>query len=262
MVPLLIANFEMSSFLIAMPDLTGVYIISLIVGGGLIAFSTILGGHGDGGFETDFSPELDAHVGDVDVHVHVDVDADADVDIGHDVDLGDEGDVGQGADGGHEVAVGHAASGPFALANWFSVKFVVYFAAMFGGVGLTLDKLADMTAVSVLVYALIGGFIIGQGAHQFLRLIRKTGGNSQVSVRDFINQTGRITIRVQPPKRGEVAVRIGDRKRFVPAVSRRPDDEFKVGDKVVIVGFNAGTVEVISKREHEFTTDGQPGGDV
>lgn len=252
MVLLLIANLEISSFLIAMPALTGVYIISLIVGGGLIAFSTILGGHGDGGFETDFSPELDAHVGVGDVDVHVDVDADADV--GHDVDLGDEG--------GHDAAVGDAASGPFALANWFSVKFVVYFAAMFGGVGLTLDKLTDMTPFSVLVYALIGGFIIGQGAHQFLRLIRKTSGNSQVSVRDFINRTGRITIRVQPPKRGEVAIHIGDRERFVPAVSRRPDDEFKVGDKVVIVGFNAGTAEVISKREHEFTTDAQPGGDV
>ena len=250
MVLLLIANLEISSFLIAMPALTGVYIISLIVGGGLIAFSTILGGHGDGEFETDFSPELDAHVGDVDVHV----DVDADADVGHDVDLGDEG--------GHDAAVGHAASGPFALANWFSVKFVVYFAAMFGGVGLTLDKLTDMTPFSVLVYALIGGFIIGQGAHQFLRLIRKTSGNSQVSVRDFINRTGRVTIRVQPPKRGEVAVHIGDRERFVPAVSRRPDDEFKVGDKVVIVGFNAGTAEVISKREHEFTTDAQPGGDV
>ena len=250
MVLLLIANLEISSFLIAMPALTGVYIISLIVGGGLIAFSTILGGQGDGGFETDFSPELDAHVGDVDVHV----DVDADADVGHDVDLGDEG--------GHDAAVGHAASGPFALANWFSVKFVVYFAAMFGGVGLTLDKLTDMTPFSVLVYALIGGFIIGQGAHQFLRLIRKTSGNSQVSVRDFINRTGRITIRVQPPKRGEVAIHIGDRERFVPAVSRRPDDEFKVGDKVVIVGFNAGTAEVISKREHEFTTDAQPGGDV
>ena len=258
MVLLLIANLEISSFLIAMPLLTGVYIISLIVGGGLIAFSTILGGHGDGGFETDFSPELDAHVGDVDVHV----DVDADADVGHDVDLGDEGDVGHGADGGHDASLGHASSGPLALANWFSVKFVVYFAAMFGGVGLTLDKLTDMTPFSVLVYALIGGFIIGQGAYQFLRLIRKTSGNSKVSVRDFINRTGRVTIRVQPPKRGEVAVHIGDRERFVPAVSRRPDDEFKVGDKVVIVGFNAGTAEVISKREHEFTTDAQPGGDV
>ena len=167
-----------------------------------------------------------------------------------------------GGGGGSEAAVGHAASGPLALANWCSVKCGVYFAAMFGGVGLTLDKLTDMTPFSVLVYALIGGFIIGQGAHQFLRLIRKTSGNSQVSVRDFINRTGRVTIRVQPPKRGEVAVHIGDRERFVPAVSRRPDDEFKVGDKVVIVGFNAGTAEVISKREHEFTTDAQPGGDV
>jgi hypothetical protein len=55
-----------------------------------------------------------------------------------------------------------------------------------------------------------------------------------------------------------VATRTGE--RFVAAVAKRHDDGFALGDRVVVVGFDNGVAEVVSRREYEFVTDSQPGG--
>ena len=79
-----------------------VYIICLIVGGGLLMISTFLGGDSDVAADADVEMDFDADV-------DVEVEADAHV---------------EGAD--------VAATGSLSLANWFSMRFVVYFMAAFG----------------------------------------------------------------------------------------------------------------------------------
>ena len=48
------------------------------------------------------------------------------------------------------------------------------------------------------------------------------------------------------------SIQVKGRERFIPATAQRGDDRFDVGSKVVVVGFNNGTVEVVSEKEHEF----------
>jgi len=221
--------------LLAMPSLSGLYIVCLIVGGGLLVISTVFGGdHGgvDADVDADFDLDFDAdiEVGDVDFDVDV-AHADADVDIGVD----------------HH--------GAMALSTWFSVSFLVYFSAVFGLFGTVLTHMSEVSAVAVLAISLACGLAVGQGVHQGLRALKRSGGNSQVSVKDFINQPARVTVAVKPPSRGEVAVRVGNREHFLAAIVQRSDDSFGVGDAVVIVEYSGGMASIVSRKEHDFTTN-------
>jgi membrane protein implicated in regulation of membrane protease activity len=211
--------------LAALPSLAGVYVVCLIVGGGLIFISTVFGGDTD----TDF---------DADVDVDFDVDADFDVDLDAATDVG--------------AAHAHAATSSVSLATWFSISFVVYFLGAFGVVGTTLSYASELGPAVVLAAALAGGIIIGQTAHQVLRYLKRSSGDSAVNTADYVNKDARVTMAIEPPKKGEVAIRLRGRERFVPATTRRPDDRFSVGDRVVVVAVSGGTAEVLSQKEHEF----------
>ena len=208
---------------------TTAYTICLIVGGGLVAISTIFGG-------------------DADVDLDVDMDMDFDIDLDADIDL-DTGDVGGGL---HD-----AASGGLSLSSWFSMNFVVYFVAVFGLVGAMLTWMSDTIPSTVSIVAVVSGLIAGQGVHQLLRFLKRTSGNSTVKVSDFLKQTARVTVRIMPPAKGEIAIPVRGNTRFVPAVAKRSDDKFETRDEVVVVAFRNGTAEVISQKEFDFKTQGK-----
>ena len=215
----------MTTFAAANPEvlaaftLSSVYVVCLIVGGGLIVVSTVFGG---------------------------DADADVDVEIGG-------ADV--GADAGHSTHV-DSPSG-LSLASWFSIHFLVYFLAVFGLVGTTMTRLSPAGSTTTLLWSLIGGLGIGQSVHQLLRYLRRTSGNGAADVSDYINQPATVTIKIAPPQKGEVSVSVRGRTRFVPAVARRDDDSFESGDRVVVVAYRNGTSEVVSQKEYEFVTDSE-----
>lgn len=219
-----------AGFLAATGMLPMVYIICLIVGGGLLVISTFLGGDSDVGGDAD---------------VEMDFDADADVDV--------EGDA-------HVEGAGVAAAGGLSLANWFSMRFVVYFIAAFGLIGTALSFTSAMVATPVLIWSVAGGLVMGQAAHQTMRLLKRSSGDGTTAASDFVDKLGRVTLAIEPPQRGEVALQVRGRERFVPAKARRSDDRFEVGADVMIVAFNNGTAEVVSKKEYEFINDAKSGG--
>jgi len=221
--------------------LSSVYVVCLIVGGGLIVVSTVFGGDADA--------DVDVEIGGVDVGVDVDADVNLDVDV--DADIGADLDVGADAVLGAHV---HAPSG-LSLASWFSIQFVVYFLAVFGLVGTTLTQLSSAGSTTILLWSLIGGLGVGQGVHQLLGYLRRTSGNSAPNVADYINQPASVTIKIAPPQKGEVSVSVRGRTRFLPAVARRDDDLFESGDAVVVLAYRNGTAEVVSRKEYEFLTD-------
>jgi hypothetical protein len=226
------------SSLAAAAVLAPVYIVCLIVGGGLLLISTVFGGH----HHADMDIGLDVHA-DVGVDVHTDVDAG--------VDAG--GADGVGADG--HAFDGHAEGHALALADWFSISFVVYFVAVFGLVGTVLSYMSSLGSLVVLGVSVAGGAVAGQGVHQLLRYLRRTSGDSKVSAADYLEKPARVTIAVPAGGRGEVATQVRGSERFVTAVARHPDVEFAVGDRVVIVGYANGTAEVVSKDEHDFVSE-------
>lgn len=212
------------------------YIICLIIGGGLLVISTVFGHHGD-----------------------ADVDAgDVGIDVGeHGIELGDHdvevsaGDIEHGAGLGH---AGEHVSG-LSLSSWFSVRFVVYTMAVFGGVGTVLTFTSNWSPTVVAVLALISGLVAGQFVHQSFRYLRRTSGDSTISAREYMNRPARVTVRIVPPSKGEVVVTIRGHAHYVPAVAKREGDRFNRREKVHIIGFSNGTAEVISQKEHEFMKD-------
>lgn len=207
-------------------SLTGFYWIGLIVGWGLLIISTVFGGDADSDIDADFDADFD-------------VDADAGVEMDADV----------------EGAHAHAAEGALSLASWFSVRFLIYFAAMFGLIGTVLTYMSDMGTTTILVLALLGGVLVGQMAHQVFRYFKRSSSDSATTLKDYLNKPARVTIAIKPPARGEVAIRIGDSERFVAAIAKREDDTFEVGQSVGVVGFRAGTALVVSQKEHEFLSE-------
>lgn len=221
--------------LLILADLVGVltaaYWGGLIVGGGLLLVSMMGGADSDVDVDTDAGFDFDA---DADFDLDVDVDADADFDVDVDTD------------------VAHAAhGGAAALVTWFSMRFVVFFVAVFGAVGVILTHLTTLGTTTTFVTALLAGLVVGQAVHQAFRAIRRTSGDSTPRPQDYVNKLARVTIAISHPNKGEVALQVRSARRFVPAVASGAVQSFSVGDEVVVVGYRAGVARVVSRAEFE-----------
>lgn len=205
-----------------MSTMVTVYIIALIVGGGLILISTMLGSHGNTDIHADLSTDVS-----VDHHF--------------------------GGDGHHATNVDHhTGERGLSLASWFSMQFAVFFLAIFGLIGTAMTYTSAVDQGIVLTTAILGGGVVGQVVHQTLRALRKTSVGSDLTTQDYLDQPARVTIAFDAARRGEVAVASRNGERFLAAQAKRGDDRFKVGDQVVVVGFVGGVAEVVSKTEHDF----------
>lgn len=208
--------------------IAGLYWIGLIVGGGLLLVSVLGGGDhhaadvDTGGFD------LDHAGGDVDFH---------------------GGDM--PADAGHaEVDAVHAHHAAAALSTWFSVRFVIFFVALFGAFGVILRHFSDLGTWIAFCLALFGGLVGGQGVHHVFRAIRRSSGDSATRPQDYVHKLARVTIAIHPPDKGEVALQVRGGERFVPAVSDG-SGRFAAGDEVVVVGYRAGIAHVVSQSDYQ-----------
>ena len=209
--------------------LIALYWGTLIIGGGLLLLSS-LGGIGH-------------HSGDFDAGANMDVDVHAGLDAGH-------ADAGVGTLPHHEVGTdsAHAAhNGASAISTWLSLRFAVFFLAMYGATGLILTYMSGASEWVVFGLALVIGLAVGQAAHQIFRLIRRTSGDSTPRTVDYVNRPGRVTIAVMPPEKGEVALQVRGAERFVPAVTETATG-FSVGEEVVVVDYRDGVARVEAPR--------------
>ena len=220
---------------LAMPDPSALYWACGVFGGAFM-FLALLGGDSDS---------------DIDVDADIDVDFDADFDV--DVDGGIDADGGGMLDASEALA--HAHAGALSLATWFSFRFLVYFTFAFGALGVLFTYLTDLGRVVVLLISLVGGLAAGQGVHQLFRQIRRSSGNSAADIGDFMGKVGRVTVDIEYPLNGEVAVHVRSSERYLPALATREGAVFKQGDEVVIVGYQGGIARIVSRKEHEFLTN-------
>ena len=236
--------------------LTTAYWVCLIVGGGLVVVSTVLGSHADA--DVDVGDALDAiHGAHMDADFGADIHGDFDADISADVhaDVGADTDLATHA--GHADAAHGALTG---LSTWFSIRFLIFAVAVFGALGVILTYLTGTGATLVLAIALAGGLAVGQLVHQLLRMVRRTSGDSTPQPWDYVNKLARVTIAINPPKKGQIALLVGQTRRYVAAVAHRSRADFNVGDEVVVVAYRAGIAEVISRAEHEALQPSNRGG--
>ncbi|MCH7808062.1 MAG: hypothetical protein IIB60_02455 [Planctomycetes bacterium] len=233
-------------------DLTTLYWICFVVGGGLLLISTLLGGHAD--TDVDASFDLDPSV-DVDVSLDADVSFDADIDV--DLDIGVDVDVGHIDAGGGDLHLDPA--GVTSLASWFSIRFVIFAMAVFGLIGVVLTHLTDTSSGLIAGSAVLGGLIFGQGVHQLFRKLRQTSGNSALQPGDYVDKLARVTIAIRSKQKGEIALRVRRAERFIPAVAKHEDGTFNTGEVVAVVDYVAGMAEVVSRKEYEFLKDEDEG---
>ena len=214
--------------------LTTAYWACLIVGGGLAVLSALGGSDSDVDVETDvgFDVEADADF-DFDADTEFEIDADAEIDMGTHADV---------------AHAGHAAAD---LSTWFSMRFVVFFAAVFGAVGVILTHMSEQGVGATAGLAIVGGLVVGQGVHQLFRYIRQTSGDSKPQPRDYVNKLARVTIAIMPPNKGEVALQVRQTRRYAPAVASGETAGFQVGTDVVVVAYRAGVARVVSREEFE-----------
>ncbi len=235
---------------ISFPTLITLYWICLIVGGGLLVISTFLGGdhHAGGDMDMDVGGDIDLG-GDVDVGGDLSVDAHVDADVGMDPDVS--------TDGGGELNIEQAHA--MSLASWFSIRFLTYFMAAFGVVGVVLTHMSEFGSGATAAWAVLAGLVVGQCVHQIMRGLSRNSGNSALGPKDYINKLARVTVTITYPRKGEVAVPVIRGERFVPAIAKRANTKFKVGDQVAVVAYRGGIAEVVSREEYEFLTSNKGG---
>lgn len=231
---------------VTFPDLTTLYVVCAIVGGSLLLISTMsfFGGDADADFDADGAGALDA---DTDFDVDGDVDLDG---IGADVDVDVHVETTDAA--GVHVGAGHG--GAMGLASWLSVRFLVYFCAVFGILGIILTYMTDYVRGTTFGVSLAGGIVVGQGVHHLFRKLKKSSSNSATTEADYVNQVGRVSVTITHPRKGEVAIPVRMRERFVPAVAKHPGATFKVGEEIGVIAYHGGLAEVVSREEFEFLT--------
>ncbi len=202
--------------------LIGLYWGALILGGGLLLVS-VLGGLGQHHADVDAGGAADAHAG-------------VEADSGH-----------------FDGSIHHAVhGGTAALSTWLSLRFVVFFLAMFGAAGVILTYLTPLTRWLVCALALVAGLAVGQSVHQLFRLIRRTSGDSTPRAADYVDQPARVAVTIVPPHAGEVALLVRGTERYVPAVAAERGPPLEVGDEVLVVGYHDGVARVVPRRAGEL----------
>ena len=223
------------SLAIGWTSMIGVYWICLIVGGGLVLISVLSGHHG-GDAHAGISDVGDVgHVGDFEApDMHFDTDALHATDAAH-VDLG--------ADATDATAAGAE------LSQWLSLRFAIYFAAIFGAVGVVLHSMTDISAPWILGLAGLGGFGVGQAVQQTMVYVRRTSGDSSTRPQDYVDKLARVTIPIEPPEKGEIALQVRGTRRYISAASCGKKQQYQKGEEVVVVNYRAGVAEVIGRDE-------------
>jgi membrane protein implicated in regulation of membrane protease activity len=205
-----------------------VYIITAIVGGGLIILSALGGGH-DHSFEGQ---------GDVDFGGH-------DVDMGgHDVDVSHGGDVDQAGDAGH----GGDTTGGLPWMPFLSLRFWTYFCAVFGVVGVLLTYMGHTPEPAVGIYAGSSGLLTGLAVAIIMRLLRLSDSDSTARANDMLGTIAKVQVALRGEQPGRIRVCVkGD---LVDVLALTQDGStVEAGEEVVVIGVEGDRVTVVPRSE-------------
>lgn len=193
-----------------------VYIVTAIIGGGMVLFSALGGLHGSG--DVDHGMDIGGHGGDA----------------GHDV-------------GGHGLAHhGHETIGEAGFwLPFFSIRFWTYLSAAFGITGLILTLLNAGAIATVLLASAVTGIASGLIAAYAFRALQVGQSSSELRMEDFLGAEAKVTVALRDSQPGKVRMSIRDDIIDMVAVSDRP---IEVGEEVMVLEVDANRV-VVARRE-------------
>ena len=215
-----------------MDPLLSVYLGCLILGGGLVLFSIVLG---------DADADADA---DVDVDMDVDMDVDADVDV----DAGVAPGVAHGV-GGHDVGMGDALWLPL-----LSMRFWTFFLAFFGLTGTLLYGLSLNGAIASLVLSGGVGFCSGYAAAKLINALKRDQVSSAIEPeKDYQGKAGQVILAVEPGKPGVVRLNIKGSSVDLDAVAADGSSVLARNSQVIVVSYADETLTVAAFDTGEST---------
>jgi hypothetical protein len=83
-----------------------------------------------------------------------------------------------------------------------------------------------------------------------MRRIRSSSGNSATQPLDYIHKRARVSIAIEPSRKGEVELQVREGPRFVPAVAGAAAGRFDIGQEVIVVDYRAGVAEVVALQDY------------
>ena len=175
------------------------YLITLIVGGVLVAISLVAGGDGDG---------------DADGGGHGDADGDA------------HGDAHADQGGALDAALGWLPLG--------SLRFWTFFAAFFGLTGTALSLLPGSGSIVTAVAAVAIGYGAGVALTRIVRRMQQTSSDSSLAAADLIGATAHVLLPVAPGRAGKVRLYLKDRAVDVLAETQE-EAELPAGEKALVI---------------------------
>jgi len=167
-------------------------------------------------------------------------DFDMDVDVDPDLDL--DADV----DGGADLS-GSAMS---LLGALLSFRSLVFFAAFFGLTGLLLTWLDASTLLAIVLAIGIGLFAAVINV-KLMDYLKRTSVSSQLKNTEIAGNMARVVVPITADSRGRVSVDINGQRLSLTAkpYSERHDEQYEVGDAVVVVEVKNGFALVTTMDE-------------
>lgn len=191
-----------------------VYIVSAIIGGGLILLSAFVG------------------------HDH-----DSDFAGGH--------DVGHDVSHDHDTAGSEHEHSGGELLSWLpflSLRFWTYGLALFGGIGWALSALTPTASPTILGISLTVGVLMGTLAATLINVARRMSADSSTRTQDLLGVAGKVTVPVHGASEGKVRVLVrGDSIDFL-ALSN-DNRSIPTGESVVIVAVENDRLRVIPQTD-------------
>ena len=155
----------------------------------------------------------------------------------------------------HDLHVGHGDvhSNPF---EWLSLRSVIYFLFVFGGVGGVLTMTwHKATSPLILVLATVAGLGVGSLVSATFAYLRKTGSGDRQSDESFLGLTGTVTVPFGTGGTGKVLVARGDRTFELLARPFDPArDDARMWKTVVVLDMQRG-VAVVAPPEDPAARD-------
>ncbi|MDQ1266538.1 MAG: hypothetical protein QG635_1690, partial [Bacteroidota bacterium] len=193
------------------------YLVCLILGGGLIASSLILGGHYGG----DISHDLDAHSG-----------------ISHELASETEsGDAASYSDISHDIT--HSSGNhlithenPADSIKLISFRNLTYFMAFFGLTGTGLNILGVSSFFSFFSSVVLGSIAAYYG-YRLMKYFKSSETGQALNIYDLKGRTGKIILNVSKSIKGKISIDVGGRTcelmSKVSDISVR--DSFRIGEE-------------------------------
>lgn len=185
-----------------------VYLFALIVGGGLLVFSLLVGAEGGDGAEAD-------------------------------------ADGGDGIEPG--VAHADAHDGDWSgLQGFLSVRTLLYLLAGFGATGTLIELLTDANSVASLLWAVMTGLVAAGAAGAIYAWVRASGSGEVPTDPDYlVGATARVLLAVDEGRRGKIVALQGGREiELLARLYGKEDEGCPRGSEVVIVEVDGDTALV------------------